>query len=348
MKKDVHKVKKNARRRLLLWLIAGIALIAVALGAVGVSMAYKSYAGRDVRIYIAPDVSENGLRQMLVDSLGEEYGATLYRIWSWRSGDITKAAGSYVISTGDRAWSVANRLKAGAQTPIKVTFNNIRSIEELASRLSPRFIFDPEDFMAACDSILPSRGYGREQYAAAFVPDTYEMYVTDDAAKVVGRLADERDRFWTDSRRAKAMKLGLTPVEVATLASIVEEESAKNDERPIIARLYLNRLDKRMKLQADPTVKFAVGDFTLRRILESHLATDSPYNTYKNQGLPPGPIRIAEKSTIDAVLDAPQHNYLYMCAREDFSGYHNFTDNYDAHLANARRYQAALDRHGIK
>ena len=142
--------------------------------------------------------------------------------------------------------------------------------------------------------------------------------------------------------------MGLTPDEVAVIASIVEEETAKSDERGKVARLYINRLRKGMPLQADPTVKFAVGDFSLRRIGAKHLAVESPYNTYRHTGLPPTPIRIAEKSTLEAVLNAPEHNYLYMCAREDFSGYHNFTASFAEHRRNAFRYRAALDARGIK
>ena len=159
---------------------------------------------------------------------------------------------------------------------------------------------------------------------------------------------DYRNRFWDKSRRSKAARLGLTPAEVATIASIVEEETAKTDEKPKVARLYLNRLQKGIKLQADPTVKFASGDFSLRRITGKHLAIESPYNTYKISGLPPGPIRVPASSTLDAVLNAPNHNYIYMCAKEDFSGYHNFASDYATHQANARRYQAELNRRGIR
>ena len=164
----------------------------------------------------------------------------------------------------------------------------------------------------------------------------------------MSQVADSYKRFWTDERRAKARKLGLTPVGVATLASIVEEETAKADERPRVARLYLNRLNKGIKLQADPTVKFAIGDFAIRRISGRMLKTPSPYNTYIVVGLPPGPIRLVETATIDGVLDAPQHPYIYMCAKEDFSGYHNFATDYKSHIANARRYQAELNKRNIR
>ena len=166
--------------------------------------------------------------------------------------------------------------------------------------------------------------------------------------KYLGSVVSYRDNFWTPDRLEKASKLGLTPVEVAILASIVEEESNKTDEHPKIARLYLNRLKRGMRLQADPTVKFATGDFSLRRIRGRHLSLKSPYNTYLNAGLPPGPIRVADGRAIDAVLSAPEAPYLYMCAKPDFSGYHDFASDYQTHRANARRYQKALNERSIK
>lgn len=218
----------------------------------------------------------------------------------------------------------------------------------LAERIASKMEWGADDFIAACDSVLPAKGFRKAQYTAAFLPDTYEFFWTTDAVDVVRRLSDVRDAFWNDERRAKAASMGLNPVGVATLASIVEEETAKADERPKVARLYLNRLDRGMLLQADPTVKFALGNFGLRRIYNSHLAVDSPYNTYKYKGLPPGPIRVAERATLEAVLDAPKHNYIYMCAKEDFSGYHNFAADITAHNSNAARYHRALSARNIR
>ena len=157
----------------------------------------------------------------------------------------------------------------------------------------------------------------------------------------------EHNRYWTPERRAKADKLGLTTAEISTLASIVESESAKTKEYGQIAQLYINRYNKGMLLQSDPTVKFALGDFSIRRILLEHLKADSPYNTYRNKGLPPGPICLPKQATIDSILNAPHHEYIYMCAKEDFSGYHNFAADYATHQSNARRYQEALNKRGI-
>ena len=161
-------------------------------------------------------------------------------------------------------------------------------------------------------------------------------------------MVKEHDNFWTEERRQKASRLGLSPEKVCTLASIIDEETANNDEKPMIAGMYLNRLKSGMPLQADPTVKFALQDFSLKRIYHNHLTVNSPYNTYKNIGLPPGPIKVASIQGIDAVLNRVQHNYLYMCAKEDFSGTHNFAVSYQEHLKNAARYSEALNQRGIK
>ncbi len=311
------------------------------------NLLFFPYEGEKVRIYVPAGATAESVRDSLVDNLGD-FGVNVYKIWKFRDGLPEKAHGSYVVEPGESALSFSKALRAGRQTPVRVSFNNIRTIDALASRLSGKLEFDSGDFIAACDSILPLKGFRPKEFIAAFLPDTYEFYWTNSALDVVKRLSDERDRFWNDERRARASELGLTPVRVATLASIVEEETAKADEKGKVARLYLNRLSKGMLLQADPTVKFAVGDFGLRRILNRHLSFDSPYNTYKYPGLPPGPIRMPEKKTLEAVLDAPEHHYLYMCAKEDFSGYHNFATDYSSHLDNARRYQRELNRRGIK
>ena len=196
-------------------------------------------------------------------------------------------------------------------------------------------------------SLIDSLGYTAETLPALFIPDTYEVYWTLTPKLFAERMIHEHDVYWNDSRRALAARLGLTPDEVVTLASIVDEETAKNDEKPVVARLYLNRLAIGMRLQADPTVKYAVGDPTLRRILFVHLETPSPYNTYLHEGLPPSPIRLPSLQAVEAVLHPADHDWLYMCAREDFSGYHNFARSLADHNVNARRYQAALNAKGI-
>jgi len=181
-----------------------------------------------------------------------------------------------------------------------------------------------------------------------FVPNTYEVYWNISPSQLMQRMIKEHDRFWDGERTAKASALGLTVNQVCTLASIIDEETANVGEKPMIAGMYLNRLKQDMPLQADPTVKFAMKNFGARRIYYDMLTFDSPYNTYRNTGLPPGPIKIASVKGIDAVLNAVQHDYLYMCAKEDFSGTHNFATTYQEHLQNAARYSKALNQRGIK
>ena len=183
---------------------------------------------------------------------------------------------------------------------------------------------------------------------ALFIPDTYEVYWNISIDKLMEKMVKGNQHFWNQQRTQKAKAMGLSPVEVATLASILDEETANNAEKPMIAGMYYNRLKAGMPLQADPTVKFALKDFALRRIYNKLLQTDSPYNTYKNTGLPPGPIKIASIAGIDAVLNHVRHDYLYMCAKEDFSGTHNFAKTYQEHLNNAGRYTKALNQRGIK
>lgn len=338
---------KRIKQYLFVTALVVVAVIAV----VGVKIWHETtspYSGADVWIYVPKDATAVGIADSLENSLGDVYGGRVYDIWKLAKGRPSTAHGAYLIKSGDRVIDIARRLKRGAQTPVKVTFNNVRLFSELPERIASQMEFDAVDFTEACNTALPEAGFKNEGFIAAFLPDTYEFYWTASAESTVKKLLDYRNKFWNDDRRAKAKSLGLTPVEVATLASIVEEETAASDERPVVARLYLNRLNIGMRLQADPTVKYAVGDFSLRRILNRHLETVSPYNTYQVAGLPPGPIRMPYASTIDGVLNAPNHSYLYMCAKEDFSGRHNFATNLAAHNANASRYREALNKRGIK
>ena len=196
-------------------------------------------------------------------------------------------------------------------------------------------------------SILQEYNFTKQTLPALFIPNTYQVYWNISSKEFLNRMFKEYKRFWTEERQNKAKAIGLTPIEVSILASIVEEETNNKSEKPMVAGLYINRLKKGMPLQADPTVKFAWQDFTLRRITNKHLTIDSPYNTYKIIGLPPGPIRIPSPEGIDAVLNYSKHNYLYMCAKEDFSGTHNFASTLSEHNRNARKYWDALNKRKI-
>ncbi|MBR3452022.1 MAG: endolytic transglycosylase MltG [Muribaculaceae bacterium] len=278
------------------------------------------------------------------------YGKRVGTMLSLMGAQVENHEGAFRITRGMSPFTAARYIKNGAQSGVRFTFNNVRTLDEWTQRWGDTFMDGPDGMRKALkDSALCAK-YGKtpQTIACLLMPDTYEFYWDITPEKMLDRMFDYYNDFWTNERKAKAQRLGLTPDEVATVASIVEEETSKPDERGKVARLYLNRYQQGMRLQADPTVKFAIGDFSIKRITVPMTQINSPYNTYRVNGLPPGPIRLPEKSTIDAVLDAPQHDYLYMCARADFSGYHDFTRDYASHLENAHRYQAALNSRGIK
>ena len=330
--------------------IAIVSSVVVVLLIAIISMSYVSeaYNGDKQWIYIEDRYTDDELRDSLTQKLGDDFGSKIYRLWSLRGGSVQGSRGAYEVESGVSAWDLSGNIVEGKQTPVLVTFNNVRTMEQLAKRISRQMLFDDKEFLAACDSVLPAEGFATEEYPAVFFPDTYEFYWNASPHEVIKKLLKYYRKYWNEERVAKAKSLGLTPVQVSTVASIVEEETNKTDERPKVARLYLNRIEKGMRLQADPTLKFAIGDFSIRRLLNEHIEVKSPYNTYKNDGLPPGPIRIVNKKTLEAVLNAPDHEYIFMCAKEDFSGYHNFAVGYEEHKANAKRYQAELDRRNIK
>ncbi|MBF9236670.1 endolytic transglycosylase MltG [Hymenobacter sp. BT683] len=259
--------------------------------------------------------------------------------------------GRYELKEGYTNRQLINVLKAGLQSPLKLTFTNVRLRGELANKLSNQIDAQP----AQIDSLLSSPAYTRSlgfdttTVLSMFIPNTYELYWNTSANNLMQRMKKEYEKFWTPARDAQREKLNLTRAQVSTLASIVEAEQQQHaDERPRIAGVYLNRLKRGMKLQADPTVVYANRDFTIKRVLNVHLQKDSPYNTYKYGGLPPGPINLPSIASIDAVLKPESNNYLYFCAKEDFTGYHAFATNERDHILNARRYQAALTRAGIR
>ena len=282
-----------------------------------------------------------------VDAKFADRVATMLRLMN---ANVENREGAFRITEGMSPFTAARRIKNGVQSGIRFTFNNVRTLDEWAARWGETFMGDSDEMLKVLTDSAMCAQYGKtpQTIACLLMPDTYEFYWNITPEKMLARMNDYYNDFWTAERKAKAEKLGLTPDEVATIASIVEEETVKADERGKVARLYLNRYQQGMRLQADPTVKFALNDFTIKRITVPMTQVSSPYNTYRVNGLPPGPIRMPEKSTIDAVLDAPQHDFIYMCARPDFSGYHDFTRDYASHLENAHRYQAALNSRGIK
>lgn len=241
-------------------------------------------------------------------------------------------------------------LRSGKQDPVNVIFNNIRTPQQLAGRIARQIEADSLSLINAfVDSSWHIKyGIPAHQKAMMFIPNTYEFFWNTSADGFIERMHREYEAFWTGSRDEKLKNINFTRAQAATLASIIELETRMNDEKARIAGVYMNRLRIGMRLQADPTLVFAHGDFTLRRVLNRHKEIDSPYNTYKYAGLPPGPISFPSVSSIDAVLNYEQHDYLYFAAKEDFSGYHTFARTYQQHLANARRYHRALNERNIR
>lgn len=257
--------------------------------------------------------------------------------------------GSYMIEPGMSNNSLVNMLRSGKQAPVNVTFNNIRTLEELAGRVGGQIEADSASLAAflADETNYSTDGFDRRTVIAVFIPDTYQFYWSVDAEGFYRRMLKEYRTFWNDDRLAAAKALEMTPLEVSVMASIVDEEASKAEEKPRIAGVYINRLRLGIPLQADPTVKFAVNDFTLRRILNKHLEVDSPYNTYKFKGLPPGPICCPSRSGLEAVLNAEKHEYLYFVARYDSSGYHHFSRTLAEHNKYAAAYRRELNRRKI-
>ena len=264
--------------------------------------------------------------------------------------DTNIKAGRYKINRALNNNDLVNLLRSGKQTPIKVTFNNLRNKEQLAGKIASQIEADSLSILKYITdtTFLNKLKLNTDNVACLFIPNTYEFYWNTSVEGFVNRMVKEYSDFWNSSRKKKAAEIKLNYYQVAVLASIVEkEQSIKRDERPEIAGVYLNRLKKRMKLESDPTLIFALGDFTIKRVLNKDKKVESPFNTYKNKGLPPGPICIPSINAIDAVLNASEHNYIFMCAKEDFTGYHNFAKTYAKHLVNARKYQKALNKRKI-
>lgn len=253
--------------------------------------------------------------------------------------------GRYILKANMTNIQAVRLLRLGKQEPVKITFNNVRLLKDLSEKITSSLGMRAEEFEAAAVkfSMNNTAGFTKDNLMCMFIPNTYEVYYNISPDALISRMHKEYQLFWNEDRKAKTTALGMTPLEISILASIVQAETVMQDEAPTIAGLYINRLKQGMPLQADPTLVFASGDFSLKRVLNEHKEIDSPYNTYKYAGLPPGPINMPRINCIDAVLNYKPSNYLYMCAKEDFSGYHNFTDNYRQQINNANRYQRALE-----
>lgn len=332
------------------WIIAcGIIVILLTAGALLLGPLFMT-AKTAALIKIPKNATKEIVRDQLTSTFGPWYTAGIIRVADFLGTDFSERYGAYMIEEGTAAWQAARTLLRGSQTPIKLILTGARTPQELAKQIASKLDFKAEELLTAMNDTTTLDRYGLTpaQAPALFLNDTYEVWWTSTPEEVISKMGDNYNRVWNADRLAKAAALGLTPAEVTTIASIVDEETNAKSEKGKVGRLYINRLKKGMPLQADPTVRYAVGNFSLRRITRNHLKTQSPYNTYLNNGLPPGPIRTVGTDTIDAVLNSKPSNDLFMCAKEDFSGTHNFASTYAEHQRNAARYQAALNNRGIR
>ena len=341
----------SKNKKIIIWSLVVLILV----GAAGASFIYyhlfysQFFPEKTTYIYIdRDDTTDSVFNKVKANGNAKSLNGFKWMA-KYRNPDNVVRTGKYAIKPGDNAFNLYNRLLRGYKEPVNLTIGSVRTIDNLARNLSRQIMIDSTEIASLIhDSIFQeSLGYNEQTVNSLFIPDTYQVYWDISADDLMKRMQKEHNNFWNEERLQKAQALGMTPEQVATLASIVEEETNDNAEKPMVAGLYLNRLKRGIPLQADPTVKFALQDFGLRRITNEHLKFQSPYNTYLNAGLPPGPIRIPSKRGLESVLDYTPHNYIYMCAKEDFSGTHNFAVTLTEHMQNARKYWKALNERKI-
>jgi len=317
---------------------------------------YRSLFG--VRIIMEKDhqdiyIPSGASYAQVMDTLGSKLILTDRKILSWiafrKHFPSMVKPGHYVITKELSYNGLINLLRSGRQTPVKISFNNVRTLNQIAGKIGKQIEADSSQIISffSDDSNWSRDGFNKENIISLFIPDTYELYWNTDSKGLYKRMLKEYRLFWNGHRMSKAKEINLVPTQVSILASIIEDEVNKHEEKPRIAGVYLNRLKRGIPLQACPTIKFALNDFSITRVLKKHLIIDSPYNTYKHSGFPPGPIGCATKEDIDAVLNAEKHNYLYFAARADFSGYHNFSRTLSEHNHYAALYQKELNKRKI-
>lgn len=303
----------------------------------------KTFNKESVNLYIYPSENYEKVLEKLEKSsvLGEK--RTAFEIFSKvKNLKNNVKSGHYLIEPNTKQKDLVRMLANGLQTPIKLVINKVRLKEDFAKKVAEQLMITENDILLAINN-----EENPENFFDRVVCNTYEVYWNISAESLLERLEKEADKWWK-SQEIQMKKIGLSRHQIVVLASIVEEETNKNEEKPTIAGVYINRLKKDMLLQADPTVKYAVGDFTIKRVMYKHLQTESPYNTYINKGLPPTAICLPEISSLKAVLNYQKHDYIFFCAKEDFSGYHNFATTPNEHYRNAEKYKNALNKLGIK
>ena len=336
--------------RLLLWILISVAIL-VCMGMLTIAPYMMNGSEDDVTFRIPKDATMDNVNDSLTKYFGEDFAGKVSRLLTVYNFDPASRHGSYHLPKGATPFAVMRKISRGAQSPVRLTINGFRSLPYLSERIALKMEFSPEEFMeAATDSAyLAQYGLTPQQAMALFLEDTYEVYWTNTPREVLDKIGRNYLAYWTSGKtEIVEEELGLSPAETMILASIVDEETNQVLEKGKIGRLYVNRLDKDMPLQADPTVRFALNDFSIQRVTNEMTRFKSPYNTYVNKGLPPGPIRTTSRQTLEEILQSKPSDDLYMCARPDFSGFHNFSATYEDHLKNARLYQEELNQRGIK
>lgn len=346
------KTRKTTFKRKL-FIALGIVLLII-LGGTAFNYYLKyfgpSVTGESEYLYVSTGSGFNDVYKTVRDSNIVKDSVTFRDVAHNMDYPLSVKPGKYKLDKGMSNRTLLNMLKAGNQEPVQLKFRNVRKKHTLAGLVSRNLEADSVSISRLLDSAeyLNKYGFNVENVHAMFIPNSYEIYWNTSAEQFFERMYKEYTKFWTPDRLAKASEADLTPVKVSILAAIVDGEALHDDEMPRIAGLYMNRLKKGIRLQADPTVIYANDDFTIRRVLNRHLRKESPYNTYRVRGLPPGPIHMPSVNAIDAVLNYEDNNYIFMCAKEDFSGYHRFATNHAEHMVNARKFQRALDERNIK
>ena len=349
IKEGSQKPKKQRNHMILLWILISVTIL-VGLGFLVISPYMVKGSSEKVTVRIPKNASMQNVQDTLLKYYPEDYAKRLSRLLSITGFKPEERYGMYEIPEGATAFAAMRKLARGGQTPVKLHINGFRDMHYLAERMSKKVDFTPDEFLAvATDSAyLAQYGLTPEQALALFLEDTYEVYWTSTPKEVIDKIGKNYLGFWTEGKKEDAEDLTLTPVETMILASIVDEETNQVIEKGRIGRMYINRLQKGMKLQSCPTVKFAHKNQAMQRIYDEDTKIDSPYNTYIIDGLPPGPLRTTSRQTVEEILKSNPTDELYICAREDFSGFHHFSKTYEEHLEHAARYQEVLDEKGIK
>ncbi len=342
--------KRSKRKRLLIYLFALVFIPIIAGSYLLYEIIYKTNVWTEnnetTSVYIPSVADFEQIKTILY-----KQGLIIHRgNFEWlakqKSYPSNIKSGHYLLKKGMNNLELINLLRSGNQTPIKLIFNNIRTKEQFAQRISSQIEADSTSIINLLNDSVYLANLELNKYTATtiFVPNTYQIFWTIKTDDFIKRMKREYDQFWNEDRKARADSLGMSIQEIITLASIVEKETQKNDEKSRIAGVYINRMGKKWYLQADPTLVYALNDYSIKRVLNVHKEIDSPYNTYKHRGLPPGPICIPSIASINAVLNYEEHKYFYFCAKDDLSGYHVFANSYRQHEQNASKYRKALNK----